>query len=258
MFSHPPDLLERRLGQLGEVGVDPASSQLLEDRLGRLHRQPPQGLDGVFLDGIGRLLDAGQEDAVELGIAGSGPTDYRVRKAAALALPHFAAGEAEERLRRLVAEDPSSDVVGTALVALARANPEVGAAIFEEQLARDAWWDEIKIASLLAIKELERPELAAIARRFAGEGYNQDVRRAALEAWEASAPGDPELHRVLLAGVEEPPYPVQKYAIEALGRLAVQAAEPVLEELAGSGVDANFTELAKAALEEIRRVGEHH
>ena len=180
-------------------------------------------------------------------------SDYRVRKAAVLAGARFGPAAAI-RLRRIVEQDPSPDVVGTAIVALARADPAVDGAFLAAQLERDSWYDEIRVAVLRAMAELERPELAATVRPYAGEAWNHTVRQAALEAWEASDPDDPELHRALLAMAEEPPYPVQKLAIEMLGRLAVADAGPVLEELAAAKVDPNLTKLAAEALGEIRRV----
>ncbi len=181
-------------------------------------------------------------------------TDDRVRKAAVLAGARFGP-EAAVRLRRVVAEDPSSDVVGTAIVALAKADPKVDGAFLTAQLERESWYDEIRIAVLRAMTGLERPELAAAIRPYAGAAWNHTVRRAALEAWEASAPDDPELHRTLVAAAQEPPYPVQKQAIEMLGRLAVADAVPALEELVAGGFDPNLTKRAKEALEEIRRLG---
>lgn len=246
------DALGGRLRALRQLAARfPHRQQTLEAFRAVLTGDAFWGLSAEAAELLGEIRGDGALALVDLAL---GSSDYRVRKAAVLALPRFAVGEAEARLRRIVAEDPASDVVGTALVALAKANPEVDAEIFEKQLMRDAWWDEIKIACLEAIEALERPELAAIARRYAGDGYNQDVRTAALAAWEASAPDDAELHRVLLASLEEPPYPVQKHAIEALGRLAVREAAPVLEELIASAVDPTFTDLAREALEEIQRV----
>ncbi len=183
-----------------------------------------------------------------------GASDYRVRKAAVLAGARMGP-EAAVRLRRVVEEDPASDVVGTAIVALATADPAVDGAFLAAQLGRESWYDEITVAVLRAMTVLERPELAATVKPYAGSSWNQAVRQAAFEAWEASAPDDPELHSSLLAAAQESPYPVQKLAIEMLGRLAVGDAVPVLEELAAGGFDPNLTKRATEALAEIRRVG---
>ncbi len=180
--------------------------------------------------------------------------DYRVRKAAVLALPPFATPSAKELLLRTVRSDPHADVAATAIVALARLDPEIGADIFEQQLQRDSWWDEIRIASLQALEQLGRPELEATVKPFTGPKWNQDVRRAAFRAWQAADPTDQDLHTALLEAAKSPTYGVMLFAVEKLGELYLKDAVPVLEEMVKLDYDRDVTVKAKEALEEIRRI----
>jgi aminopeptidase N len=180
--------------------------------------------------------------------------DYRVRKAAVLALGELGTPTAAERLVDLVRRDPHSDVVGAAIVALATADPDTDAALLEEQLGRDSWHDEIRIAALEAIGKLDREEFVPLVRPFTSAEWNEDVRRAAARAWKKMSPTDANLHITLIDMARSPSYNVQKFGIENLGSLYVTAAVPWLEELVAAEVDPNLTVLARTALEEIRRI----
>jgi aminopeptidase N len=180
--------------------------------------------------------------------------DYRVRKAAVLALPEFGTPSAEETLRNIIRSDAHSDVVATALVALAKANPDVEADFIRQQLGRPAWYDEITIAALDAFKFLGRKALTKDIQPFTNERYNQAVRTAALEAWKSCVPEDPNLHQVLMAHVEGAPYAIQQKALEMLGDLYVADAQPILEKIISESGDQNLQVLAEKALEKISRL----
>jgi aminopeptidase N len=180
--------------------------------------------------------------------------DYRVRKAAVLALAGFRAGTASERLRGVIRDDPHSDVVGAAIVALSRHDASVATELLRDQLKRDSWYDEIRIATQVALKELKRPGTLESIRPYTDVPFNQDLRMAALDAWAAVAPTDPELHRKLLALAEQAPYAVQLAAVEHLGRLYVADAVPLLERLIDERLDTSLTQNAKRALDEITRL----
>jgi aminopeptidase N len=200
---------------------------------------------------LGAVRTARTEKLAESALADN---DYRVRKATVLALAEFGTESATASLLRIIREDPHSDVVGAAIVALARAEPKTDPAIFTAQLQRESWYDEIRIAALQAIKELDRSDLLSTVRPFTGAEWNQDVRRVAIRAWKAMAPSDPELHARLVEMVRSPSYKVQKFAIEQVGELYVTAAIPHLEDLVEHRVDPSITTLATTALEEIRRI----
>jgi len=180
--------------------------------------------------------------------------DYRVRKAAVLALPEFGTPSAEKTLRSIIRTDSHTDVVATAIIALAKANPEVETEFIRQQLGRPGWQDEITIAVLNAFKLIGRNELVKDIQPFTNEKYNQDVRSAALEAWKSCAPEDPNLHQILVAYVEGAPYAIQQKAIEMLGDLYVEEARPVLEKIIRESGDPNLRVLAEKALERISRL----
>jgi aminopeptidase N len=200
---------------------------------------------------LGQVRTAAAEKLAEKALAAS---DYRIRKAAVLGLTHFGSDSTRRRLTAIVDGDSHSDVVGTAIVALARSDSSLDAAFLKKQLERDSWYDEIRIAALEAATELGRPELVELARPYTGEAWNQHLRRSALDAWAAAAPTDKELHGVLLELAQGPILSLRIYALEKLGALYVESAVPLLEEVVKRDVDRNLTVRARAALKEIRRI----
>jgi len=201
-----------------------------------------------------RLGEVRTVAAEEMAAQALAATDYRVRKAAVLALPRFGTESAASLLLKAVREDPHDDVVGAAIVALARIDPDLDAEILVEQLGRESWYDEIRIAVMQAFAELARPELLPHVRPWAEGLYNEDLRQAALAVWVESAPTDERLHELLIELADSPFYNLQQYAMETLGKLYVQDAESLLEEYVAGDYDASLTQLAKEALEEIGRV----
>ncbi|MFQ5771889.1 MAG: HEAT repeat domain-containing protein, partial [bacterium] len=180
--------------------------------------------------------------------------DYRIRKAAVLALPNFGTNSAEATLKHVIQNDPHTDVVATAIVALAKASPKAEVDFIRQQLGRPAWYDEITSACLQAFRIVGNKELVADIKPFTQEKYNQHVRMSTLKAWKSCAPEDPNLHQVLMTDAIKPPYGIQMLAIEMLGELHVAQARPVLEKIARKAGDVNLKVLAEEALEEIARV----
>lgn len=180
--------------------------------------------------------------------------DARLRKAAAMALPALGAETAAKPLREAIEKDPHTDVVATAIVALAQCAPDKAGTIIPKQLGRKAWYDEITIACLVALGDLGDAEHLPLIKPYIQPPHNQDVRQAALTAWKQCAPDDPELHRALQACAERSPYRVRQFAIAALGELYVVDARLLLETLAQASGDTNLQVLAQRALERIARV----
>jgi aminopeptidase N len=180
--------------------------------------------------------------------------DYRIRKAAVLAIADFGGSDAIEALTDVINHDPHTDVVGTAIVVLAKIDPEVKIDFIRSQIGRPSWYSEITIACMDALSILGKENLLSEIKPFSAEGYNQELRMAALEAWASCAPGDLELHKTLMQYIMKPPYQVQLLAIKMLGQLRVVQAKQLLEKMAGEWGDLNLTVLAKKALEEINRV----
>lgn len=204
------------------------------------------------------------EAALQLGTVRSAPAealanlalksdDYRVRKAAVLALGKFATA-AVEKLREIVRSDPHDDVVATAILALAKATPDLSVAFIQKQLERPSWYDEIRVATLKACAQLGDSTLVPIIRDYSDPKYNQSVEGAALTAWRACAPLDEELHQTLIARTESPVYAIQQDAIRMLGELAVVEASARLEHIVEQNADRNLVVAAKKALERIRAV----
>jgi len=201
---------------------------------------------------LGTIRTAAAEQALAPALKAS---DYRIRKAAVLALPKFGTATAEQKLKVLIKTDVHNDVVATAILALARANPETEAELIKQQLARKSWMDEIVIACLRAFGEMKNPSLVTTIKKYAGDGYNQNVRDAALNAWASCAPNDKELHQTLIDLIPSQIYLLQQSALNMIGRLQVSAAKATLQEVLTQNADANFTVAARNALEEIARVG---
>ena len=200
---------------------------------------------------LGTIRTTAAEQALAPALKAS---DYRIRKAAVLALPKFGTATAEQKLKDLIKTDSHTDVVATAILALARANPQTEAELIKQQLARKSWMDEIVIACLRAFEEMKNPTLVATIKKYTGDGYNQNVRDAALNAWAACAPNDKELHQTLIDLVPSQIYGLQQTALNMLGRLQVSAAKTILQEVLTQNADANFIVAARNALEEIARV----
>lgn len=202
---------------------------------------------------LGKVRTSAAEQTLAQALRAS---DYQTRKGAVLALAQFGTASAEQKLRQVIKSDTNNDVVATAIVALAQANPKVEAEFIKAQMPRKSWNDEILTACLRALQQLAKPAHAATIKPYTEERYNQSVVNAALSAWEACAPQDAELHRKLLELTNSPVYALQQYAITALGRLQVQSASARMIEILVEQADDNLTTAAREALQQIRSVQE--
>ncbi|MFQ5606070.1 MAG: M1 family aminopeptidase, partial [bacterium] len=167
-------------------------------------------------------------------------SDYRVRKAAVLALAEIGTQSAKDNLKRVVLNDPQPDVAATAIVALARSNFEIDSEFIKSQLGKPAWYDEITIACLQAFEKLADADLVPDIKPFFSDKYNQQVRMSALNAWKSCAPEDDELHKTLMDFVQNSPYSIQQLALEMLGELYVVRARPALEKIIRDSGDVNL------------------
>lgn len=202
---------------------------------------------------LGKVRTSGAEAAITQALRASA---YQVRKSAAIALGQMGTASAEQKLRQMIKSDVHDDVVATALLALAQAQPKLEAEFINAHMRRASWNDEIKIAGLRAMQRTANPALLATIIPYTDERYNQNVVEAALTAWAACAPQDAELHRKLLELTQSPVYALQQYAINALGRLQVQAAVSRLTQILVEQADDNLTTAARNALQQIRSVEE--
>ncbi len=204
---------------------------------------------------LGRMRTQAAEQLL-VAVADSG--DYRVRKAAALALAEFRTTASRRALAHLIEDDSHTDVVATAIVALARSNPQLVPSMVQKQFDRPSWYDEIKLACLTAAKELRKEELLPLVKGCTADAHTQELRTAALEAWEAIAPDDPELHRTLVSLVRTPAYELQQSVIEMLGRQRVVEAAAPLGEIVAEDADSNLVSAAREALKKIGNIVAKH
>lgn len=228
--------------------VDKKSVQAIADILSS---QSFWGLKAEAALLLGKLRTPEAESVILKALEAS---EYRIRKAAVIALANFRAEFAEPLLKNKIRNDPQSDVVAAAIVALAKTNPAANIAFIHQQMNRPAWCDEIKIACLNAFGIISEEKLVPYIKPCTAEKYLQHVRDAALHAWKSCAPTDPDLHRTLMEYAENAPYELQYLAVSLLGTLHVEQAIPLLENIARDSGDHDLRIEAEQALAEIRRI----
>ena len=209
------------------------------------------GLKAEAARNLGKLNHANVSNLIQTVLS---QLDYHIRKAAVLALTDMDNKFAEKTLLQVIENDIENDVVGTAIVALARVNPERNVDYITNQIERPSWYNEITIACLKAFEIVADERNVPHIKKFAHEKYNQFVREAALHAWKSSAPQDDELHSTLIRILDFAPFGVQLPAIEMLGDLRVNKAIPVLEGILKNSGDIHFRSAASLALKKISRV----
>jgi len=179
--------------------------------------------------------------------------EYRIRKAAVLACLQFGSRVAKKTLVDVINTDANSDVVATAIVVLAKTDPNVQADFIRKQVGRTAWYNEITTACVEAFGILGRENLVPDIKPFTTQAHNQNLRMTALKAWKSCTPADPNLHKTLMQAAQKPPYQVQQLAIQMLGDLRVAQARQLLETIGRQSGDVNITVLTKHALQRIER-----
>ena len=182
--------------------------------------------------------------------------DYRIRKAAVLALRNFRKDFAKKTLRNIILEDKHTDVVGTAIVSLARTDPTESKDFIRSQLNRPAWYDEINLACLNAFEIMGDKQLVLDIEKFTTNENHDHLQIAALAAWRSCASNDQKLHKVLMNCAEYGKYSVKWYSIELLGSLLVEEAMPILEKISKESGDNDLRVKAEEALFKIKKVAE--
>jgi aminopeptidase N len=183
-------------------------------------------------------------------------TDYRIRKAAALALPKFPLELAEKILKNVIKKDTHTDVAATAIVALARTNPDVNPEFIRQQINRPAWYDEITLACLKAFEIIGDKQLIPDIEPYAHEKYHEHLRTSALNAWKSCYPADPKLHQILMDCSEDAPPGVKSHTIGMLGDLYVKQAIPLLEKIIEQSGDIDLRIEAESSLTKTKRINE--
>jgi len=180
--------------------------------------------------------------------------DYRIRKAAVLALRNFRKDFAKKTLRIIILEDKHTDVVGTAIVSLAKTDPTESKDFIRSQLNRPAWYDEINLACLNAFEIMGNKQLVLDIEKFTTNENDDHLQIAALAAWRSCASDDQKLHKVLMNYAEYCKYSVKWYSIELLGTLLVEEAMPILKKISRESGDNDLRVKAEEALSKIKRL----
>ena len=252
VYQMENDALPGRIWAMREiVRRFPAHSQSLQVLLNIIRSKSFWGLkaEAAFLLGEIRTRDA--EKAISKTYQSA---DYRIRKAVVLALPGFRTRFAESMLKNIVEKDTHSDVVATAIVALAKTNPYDHTDFIRKQISRSSWYDEVRIACLRAFEIIGDERLVPDIRAFTDEKYHEFIRIGALEAWKSCRPDDGELHKILMSNAEYSQAGVQLFSIESLGSLYVTEAIPVLEKIVEYSGDVDYRVAAKKALDRILKI----
>jgi aminopeptidase N len=209
------------------------------------------GLKAAAARNLGSLNHSDVNNLIQIALS---QPDYHIRKAVVLALADMDSKFAEKTLMQVIENDIQKDVVGTAIVALSKVNPERNIEYITKQIEQPSWYNEITIACLKAFENISDERNVPYIKKFTAERYNQFVREVALFAWKNSAPQDDELHSTLMKILDFAPFGVQLPAIELLGDLRVEKAKPVLENIVNNSGDIHFRNAASIALEKISRV----
>jgi len=205
--------------------------------------------EATFLSG--KLLTPEAEGVVLKALKSS---DFRVRKAAVLALRNFRKDFAKKTLENVIWKDIHSGVVGTAIVSLAHTDPMGSQDFIRSQLNRPAWYEEIDLACLNAFEIIGDQRLVSDIEKFTTNDNHDHHQIAALAAWKSCASDDPKLHKILMHYAEYGKYSVRWYSIEVLGSLLVEEAMPILEKISKESGDNDLRVRAEEALFKIQRV----
>jgi aminopeptidase N len=221
------------------------------DALSKLLADPSThwGLKQGAASDLGRIGGSAVQPALSKALASS---DQRVRRAAALALGHAGEASAAEALRRAVETDKAEDVVAAAEISLGLLRAPGAKEFLARQLARESrWWDSVRLGALIGLGKLGDPSLAATFAKYTAPGYVQDVRVAALSAWQASAPEDPNLASSLRQLTSDRNRTVRLAAIQALGTLHRAEDQALLEALL-KDPDPSVVVFATDGIDELR------
>jgi aminopeptidase N len=236
-LGHDDDVLGRHAAA-GALERHAAESEVRAALLERLEKEP---FWGVRLAVVASLAKAHGGSAVLRALAarlGTEP-DARVRRALAGALGE-AGGEIEGgedaalRLRRLIAEDRSYEVVAAALRSLAKllgkeARGDLIALLetpSHEEVIRTAAIDSLSREE--GLSDEERKELTGRLLALAARGQPVPVRTAAQDGLAAAGKGSDEVFRFLTAALEDRSPVVRRSAVQALEALGDRRAiEPL-------------------------------
>lgn len=212
------------------------------------------GFWGLRAEAALLLGELGNSDAEELLSLALKARPYQVQKAGVLSLKRFRSAFAVPRLKSIIRSASHPDVVATAIIVLSEVDARGELAFIRAQLSRPAWYQEITLACLKAFQNVAEPSLVSEISPYLGNQYNDNVRVAALDAWERCSPADPVFREAVMQFAEAGSPGVRERAIQILGELRVSRAVPLLERIAEQDGNPNIKLLAKSALEDIGRL----
>lgn len=239
----------RALKQIGERYNDIPSTIAAVEKL--IRSECFWALKAEALRQYGKMSSVNSMGIFELGLK---EEDYRIRKGAVLGLASLKrCPNSLALLKKIIVQDANHDVIGAALVALARSEKQE-VSFFKRIMSRKSWNKEFNIACMTAMSENPDLSYLPIIRSQAKPGQNEHLRNAAFQAWARTAPNDSELHTALIESAKSTPYLLQMSAIELLGQLTVIDSVATLEFLVKADADQSVVENAKKALHEISRI----
>jgi aminopeptidase N len=203
-----------------------------------------------------------QEAAMDLGTIGGdaatralekamGDSDRRVRRAAALALGSGGDASSAAVLRRAAETDAAEDVAAAAEISLGKLHAAGAKEFLSKQLARDSrYWDSIRVGALIGLGKLGDASLTPTFDAWSDPKYRQDVRAAALEAWEAAAPEDARLAERLRRFTSDRNRQIREDAIKKIAGFHSESDLALLRKLS-EDPDPTVSEFAKEGIEEI-------
>ncbi|MEX1140157.1 MAG: M1 family aminopeptidase [Bacteroidota bacterium] len=199
------------------------------------------------------------DEAQSLLLAQLSQEDYRVKKAAVIALGSRYTEAARTALKRVALTEPNDDVSSTALVSLAKIDGSLSLEAITEFSENESWYDSKRIAGLKAMEVLagthgvpQKGRFIPSAKKFADVRYNYAVRQQALKTWAVCSPGDPSLAERLTSFAQNDILPVRLTAIELLAKLKIARAIPILEDVVRRNGDSDIRYAALKAVNEIR------
>ena len=243
--------LAARLRAARQLANDFANDPRAVDALTKILADPAAhwGLKQEAALDLGRI--GGSASSAPLAKALADP-DARVRRAAALAAGQAGETSAAGALRRTVETDKAEDVVAAAEISLGRLQAPGTKEFLTRQLSRESrWWDSVRLGAILGLGKLADPTLAAVFETYTAPKYVADVRLAALNGWEAAAPGDSKLGASLRTLTADRNRSVRLAAIQKLAKLHRTEDLALLEALT-KDPDPNVIVFAKDGIDETK------
>lgn len=158
-----------------------------------------------------------------------GEPEARARKKVLWALGFFSEDvRVAEAMRKQFVAESNAYVAAQVPEALARKRGSKTGEFLLEAIEKDSDGDVIRAAAIAALAEIDHPQAAMLALRFARPGHSQAARSAALRALAKRGKGKKEAIDLFLATLEDANASLRSVAVEALGEAGSSAQLPSL------------------------------